>query len=159
MKINDWGKLLVSILLPLVAGLIGSYSTVSSVDTWYAMLTKPAFNPPDWIFAPVWTVLYVLMGAAFYLIWTKGTQKKAVRTAMWVFTLHLIVNCGWSVVFFGLHSLLGGLFTILVLLTFIVILLRLFYPISRVAAYLLMPYLLWVSFATVLNTSLWLLNR
>lgn len=159
MKANDLRKLLISVSLPLIAGLIGVFATTPSIDTWYATLAKPAFNPPDWLFGPVWMVLYILMGAAFYLIWDKGTQKKSVCTAMWVFTIHLIINCGWSVVFFGLHSLLGGLVVIFILLTFIAVLLRMFYAIDRWASYLLIPYFLWVSFATVLNASLWILNR
>jgi tryptophan-rich sensory protein len=159
MSITKLGRLSASIGVAQLAGLIGSLATFPEIGTWYSTLIKPSFNPPNWIFGPVWTTLYILMGIALYLVWDKGTNKKAVRTAIWVFFIHLVVNCLWSVVFFGLHSLSGGIIVILILLAMIIILMKLFYPINRWAAYLLAPYLLWVSFATVLNMTLWLLNR
>lgn len=159
MNIQSLGKLLGSIIATLAAGLVGSAATFPAIGTWYNTLTKPPFSPPNWLFGPVWTILYIFMGVALYLVWDKGTKKKAVRTAMWVYFAQLVVNCGWSIVFFGLHSPLGGIFVIFVLLSMIIFLIKLFYPINRFAAYLLIPYLVWVSFATVLNASLWLLNR
>ncbi len=158
MGIKNLGKLLLSIIIVQVFGLIGSVATFPAINTWYKTLERPSFSPPNWIFGPVWTVLYILMGAALYLIWDKGLKKKNVRVAFWFFIAHLGVNAGWSVVFFGLHSPLGGLLVIFFLLACIIALIRLFYPIDRSAAYLLVPYLLWVSFATVLNFSFLLLN-
>ena len=159
MHIKDVRKLLYALILPLSAGLLGSLATFSAISTWYKLLVKPPFNPPNWIFGPVWTLLYILMGIALYLVWEKGLKKKKVRTAFWLFIVHLFVNVGWSVVFFGLHSLFGGFVMIIVLELFIVALLWKFHEINKWAAYLLVPYILWVSFAGVLNTTIWLLNR
>lgn len=159
MSIKNLGKLLASIIVAEAAGLIGSVATIPAIGTWYKTLIKPPFSPPNWIFGPVWTILYILMGVALYLVWDKGTQKKTVRTAMWVFFIHLVVNSGWSIVFFGLHSLFGGFVVLLILWMFIVALIWKFYEVNKLAAYLLVPYILWVSFAGVLNASIWLLNR
>ena len=159
MSLKNLGKLLVSIIVAEADGLIGSLATYPAIGTWYSTLVKPSFNPPNWIFGPVWTILYILMGVALYLVWEKGTKKKEVRTAMWVYFIHLAINTLWSVVFFGLHSLFGGFIVILILLGFIIVLMKLFYPINRWSTYLMAPYLVWVSFATILNTTLWLLNR
>ena len=156
---TDYSKLLTAIILCQGAGFVGSLATFTSINTWYRALVKPPFNPPNWIFGPVWTVLYVLMGIALYLVWEKGLGKSRVRTAFWLFVLHLSVNFGWSVVFFGMHSIFGGFVGALVLWAYIVALLWKFYEIRPLAAYLLVPYLLWTSFAVVLNTSIWLLNR
>ncbi len=153
------GKLFTAIILALAAGLIGSLATFGSVNGWYGTLVKPSFNPPNWIFGPVWTTLYILMGIALYLVWDRGLKKKKVQVAFWLFIIHLFVNAGWSIVFFGLHSLFGGFVVLCILWTFIVALIWKFYEINKWAAYLLVPYILWVSFAGILNTALWLLNR
>lgn len=144
-------KLLLSILLCLSAGFIGSLATFPAIPTWYASLVKPSFSPPNWIFGPVWTTLYILMGIAMYLVWKK-------RKSLTLFIIHLVFNAGWSIVFFGLHSILGGMIVIIILWGIIVALIRGFYRIDRIAAYLLIPYLAWVSFASVLNFSLLMLN-
>ncbi|MCX6794092.1 MAG: tryptophan-rich sensory protein [Candidatus Gottesmanbacteria bacterium] len=145
-------KLLVSILICLSAGFIGSLFTFAAIPTWYVTLSKPAFSPPNWLFGPVWTALYILMGIALSLVW----KKKKVRK---LFFIHLAFNAGWSIVFFGLHSIFGGMVVIIILWGFIVAIIREFYRIDRRAAYLLIPYLVWVSFATLLNFSLLLLNQ
>jgi len=145
-------NLLVSIIVCQAAGLIGSLFTFAALPTWYATLAKPAFSPPNWIFGPVWTTLYILMGIAMYLVW----QKKGSLT---LFLIHLVFNAGWSVVFFGLQSMLGGMVALIILWGFIVAVIREFYRIDRRAAYLLIPYLVWVSFAGVLNFSLLLINQ
>ena len=152
-------KFIAAVVLSMSAGLLGSLATFSSVATWYPTLNKPWFSPPNWIFGPVWTLLYIMMGIALYLVWEKGYAKKNVRFAFWLFVVHLGFNAAWSIVFFGLHSPPGGLVVILILWTLIVALIRKFYRIARAAAYLLVPYLAWVSFATVLNCAVWLLNR
>ena len=144
-------KLFLSVSVCLLAGFIGSVATFPSIPTWYAGLIKPPFNPPNWIFGPVWTTLYVLMGIAMYLVWRK---KKSLK----LFLIHLGVNAGWSIIFFGLHSVLGGLVTIIILWGCIYTLIREFYRIDRRASYLLYPYLAWVSFASLLNVALLILN-
>ena len=145
-------KLVLSILACEGAGIIGSFFTFPSIPTWYASLVKPSFSPPNWLFGPVWTILYLLMGISMYLIWKK---KKSLK----LFLIHLGINTGWSIVFFGLHSIVGGLVVIMMLWSFIFLLIKDFYRIQKAAAYLLMPYLVWVSFASLLNLSLLLLNR
>jgi benzodiazapine receptor len=145
-------RLLLSIVVCLSAGFIGSVFTFPSIPTWYASLVKPSFSPPNCIFGPVWTTLYILMGIAMYLVWQKKGSLK-------LFLVHLGFNAGWSIVFFGLRSILGGMAVIITLWGLIVYLTRAFYRIDKRAAYLLTPYLIWVSFASVLNFSLLILNH
>lgn len=140
------------------AGAVGSIFTVSSVTTWFPGLVKPWFAPPNWLFGPVWTTLYVLMGVALYLVWLEGWKKIQVREAAYLFLIHLVVNAAWSGLFFGLQSPLAGFLCIIVLWSLILALVLKFYRIRPVAAYLLIPYLAWVSFASVLNFAIWQLN-
>jgi benzodiazapine receptor len=159
MKPRDIWKLVVSIIACLAAGAIGSIFTRQAIPTWYATLEKPAFNPPNWLFAPVWTALYILMGVAAFLVWRKGLENKQVRVALIVFLVQLILNALWSVAFFGLESPLYGLIVIAALWVAILFTVLKFHRLSLAASVLLWPYLLWVSFAAVLNSSIWLLNR
>ena len=153
-------KLVICCAVPLLAGVIGAiYTTHDSLDNWYADLNKPFFNPPDWIFGPVWTTLYIMMGIAAYLVWRKGLDDKVVRIALACFIVQLILNAIWTPLFFGLHSPLLGLIDIVLLLAAIILTIVSFFKISATAALLLIPYLAWVSFATVLNASIYLLNR
>jgi len=152
-------KLVVSLVACLAAGALGSVFTRSAISTWYATLAKPAFTPPNWLFAPVWTALYILMGVAAFLVWRKGSGDRQVRIALIVFLVQLVLNALWSFVFFGLHSPLGGLIVISTLWAAILVTAVLFYRVSRVASVLLWPYLIWVSFAAVLNGSIWMLNH
>jgi benzodiazapine receptor len=154
----DIVKLVVSILACQLAGVIGSLFTAPAVPTWYAALRKPPFTPPGWVFSPVWITLYALMGISAYLIWRNGLGNKGVRIALGVFIAQLVVNALWSVMFFGLKSPLAGLITIAVLWILICLTTLLFLRISTPAGTLLVPYLLWVSFASVLNFFLWRLN-
>jgi len=156
---RDILKLVVSIIACLAAGAIGSIFTRSAIPTWYATLEKPTFNPPNWLFAPVWTLLYLLMGIAAFLVWRKGLENRQVRIALIVFLVQLILNALWSVVFFGLESPLYGLIVIVALWVAILFTVLKFYRVSLAASVLLWPYLLWVTFAAVLNSSIWLLNR
>lgn len=158
MKIKRPLLLVFTILISQSAGLIGSVATSPSIPTWYASLAKPSFNPPNWLFGPVWIILYTLMGIALYLVWVKGYKKKNIKYAVNLFLIHLVVNSLWSIVFFGLHNLGLALVIIIGLWLMIAYLIKLFYKIDKWAAYLLFPYLLWVSFATLLNFSIWQLN-
>lgn len=159
MKKGDALKLVVSILLCQMAGVIGGFFTASSVNTWYATLTKPSFNPPNWLFSPVWITLYVLMGVALFLVWRKGLQAEGVKIAIYLFGVQLTLNILWSILFFGLKMPLVAFIEIVILWDFILITLLKLRKISRLAGYLFVPYLLWVSFAAVLNFFLWYLNR
>lgn len=158
-------KIIFSIGLCLSTGILGSFFTVSSIKYWYAVLNKPFFSPPNWIFAPVWTILYILMGISFYLIWIKLGDKKYIKKAKFIklslviFLIHLIFNASWSIVFFGMHDISLALINILIIWALIVVLMVKFYKIDKKASLLLTPYLIWVSFATVLNYSIWILNK
>jgi tryptophan-rich sensory protein len=149
--------LIISIAIAQAAGIIGSIFTVKSIATWYAELSKPSWNPPGWVFAPVWTVLYTLMGIAAYLVWQKsGTEQMSLAFA--VYGIHLILNTLWSIIFFGVQKPGLAFAEILILLVFVLWTAVLFFMIHPVAGLLLIPYLLWVSFASVLNYTLWRLN-
>jgi tryptophan-rich sensory protein len=127
--------------------------------SWYSTLIKPPFNPPSWVFGPAWTILYILMAISAYLVWKKGFKKKNVKDALKIFGIQLVLNLLWSPVFFGLKNILMALILIMILWYFILHTIREFYKIDKMAAYLLYPYFAWVSFATILNLSIWLLNR
>lgn len=151
-------KILIAVIVCLGIGFFSSFATQSSIDTWYASLNKPFFNPPDWIFGPVWTVLYILMGIAAGLVWSKGFYHKWVQTALYHFIFQLLFNGLWSIVFFGFHSPGFAFLNILVLLVLIILTIKWFKVVSKKAAYLLYPYLIWVCFATILNFSIWQMN-
>ncbi len=158
MRINNFFKLVIAIVVSELAGVIGSFFTISAIPTWYAGLVKPVLNPPSWVFGPAWTTLYALMGVAAFLVWKAGWERKEVRTALKVFGLQLFLNAIWSIIFFGLHSPGWALVDIVALWLAIVWAIAIFYKISKPAAYLLLPYILWVSFAFYLNCSIWTLN-
>lgn len=148
----------IGVLICLIVGFLGAIATQSSVNDWYTTLNKPSFNPPNWLFGPVWTLLYILMGVAFGIVWAKGTYHAWVKTAMYHFGFQLLLNLTWSVVFFGLKAPLYALFVIVALLILIVLTMKWFKIVKPIAAYLLIPYLLWVLFASVLNFEIWRLN-
>lgn len=148
----------IAVIICLLIGFLSGFATQSSVDTWYATLNKPSFNPPNWIFAPVWTFLYITMGISAGLVWAKGFYHIWVKTALYYFGFQLLFNALWSIVFFGLREPFWALMVILVLILLILATLKWFKIVSRTAAYLLVPYLLWVCFAMVLNFNIWILN-
>ncbi|HET6746905.1 MAG TPA: TspO/MBR family protein [Candidatus Saccharimonadales bacterium] len=148
---------ILSIGLSFAAGAIGSLATIPNIPSWYANLEKPAFNPPNWIFGPVWSVLYVLMGIALALIILQAV-KRPKQTAYFWFGLQLVLNTVWSLVFFGLHSPWLGIAVIIALIISIVMTILEFNKIKKAAAWLLSPYLAWVCFATYLTTAIALLN-
>lgn len=158
MKVKNISLLILSIFISQLAGIIGSFGTVSSISSWYQYLAKPSFNPPNFVFGPVWTILYTLMGIALYFVWVKGYKKKKIKKAVNLFLIHLAVNTIWSLVFFGARNLGGALIIILILWVMIAYLIKLFWDIDRRSSYLLIPYLLWVGFATILNAAIWQLN-
>ena len=151
--------IVVFIIVCELAGFVGSLFTTPSIAGWYAGLTKPGFNPPGWVFAPVWTTLYALMGIAAWLVYDKGVKGADVKRALFVFVAQLVLNVLWSIMFFGAHQILGAFVIIVALWILILGTILRFHKISRPAAYLLVPYILWVGFATVLNASLYVLNR
>ena len=158
MTIRTFVKLVVAIVITQLSGIICSLFTFSAIPTWYATLTKPELNPPSWVFGPVWTTLYVLMGVSVFLIWQKGWERKDVKVALSVYGIQLVLNALWSIVFFGMQSPGLALVNIALLFISIVLTMVLFYKISRPAMYLLIPYILWVSFASYLNYAIYALN-
>ncbi len=151
-------RLVIAVVGCELVGILGGLFTAPAIKEWYIFLNKPAFSPPNWIFGPVWTVLYFLMGVAAYLIWIKSDSRKKIKTALNFFLAQLVFNFLWSLLFFGLHSPLLALVDIVILWQLIVVTMVSFYPLSKTAAYLLLPYLVWVSFATILNASIVILN-
>jgi translocator protein len=153
------GRLVSAIVICEMAGVVGSIFTISAIPTWYASLEKPGFTPPAWLFGPVWTILYLLMGISLYLLWKEGfTSSGASKAAVTTFAAQLLVNVLWSVVFFGSHLIFFGLITILILWVSIALTIAVSSRVSRKAAALLVPYILWVTVATLLNYYVWLLN-
>ncbi|WP_306012423.1 MULTISPECIES: TspO/MBR family protein [unclassified Allomuricauda] len=148
----------ISVLVCLAIGFLSSIATQSSVNDWYLTLDKPSFTPPNYLFAPVWTALYIMMGVAAGIVWSKGYHHIWVKTALYHFVFQLLLNALWSIVFFGLKNPLGGMIVILALLTMIILTIKWFRVISKPAAYLLVPYVLWVAFASALNYKIWELN-
>ena len=153
----DLFGLFVFVALCLLVSAAGGMVTATSVDTWYQALAKPSFNPPDWVFAPVWTTLYFLMGVSGWRIWRRRASR-ATRGALALFGLQLFLNFAWSVLFFGFQRIDLALIDIVVLFVAIVANMILFWRIERLATLLLVPYAAWVVFAIVLNVSIWLLN-
>jgi tryptophan-rich sensory protein len=151
-------KLILSVVGCELVGILGTPFTLNAIPNWYAWLNKPFFAPPNWIFGPVWTVLYALMGFAFYELWKQGWHKKQVRTAAAFFLAQLTLNFIWTPIFFGLRSPEIGLVVILAMWVMIGLTLKNMYPVSKVAVYALLPYWLWVSFATLLNAAIVVLN-
>lgn len=150
--------LLVSILLAQTAGLVGSVFTTGSINNWYQFLQKPSFAPPNWLFAPAWLTLYTLMGGAAYLVWQGKKKKEERRAALTLYAVHLVANALWSIIFFGFKNIGLAFAEILILWTLIFAVIGKFSHLHRTAGLLLVPYLVWVTFAAALNLSLWLLN-
>ena len=151
-------KLIVSIIICQSAGIVGSIFTSSSVQTWYTTLQKPSFTPPGWFIGTVWIILYTLMGISLYLVWNKGLRNKRVKNSLYLFGLQLILNAVWSLLFFGLRSPFLALIEIVFLWVAIAFTILKFYKISKTAGLLLIPYIVWVSVALMLNLSIWWLN-
>jgi tryptophan-rich sensory protein len=139
-------------------GFLASIATQSSVDTWYTTLEKPFFTPPNYLFGPVWTVLYVLMGISAGIVWNKGLHHVWVKTALYHFVFQLLINALWSLVFFSLQKIMIAFLTIITLLILILLTIKWFKVVNKTAAYLLIPYLLWVIYASALNFEIWRLN-
>ena len=151
-------RILIIITICLIVGFLSAIATQSSVSTWYPTLSKPVFTPPNWLFAPVWTVLYILMGTAAGMVWNKGYYHKWVKTALYHFGFQLILNASWSILFFGMHLVVPALLIIISLFILLLFTFKWFKAVKPIAAYLLLPYLIWVAYATALNFEIWRLN-
>lgn len=178
---NKLVKLVISVVICQLAGGVGSIFTVSEIATWYAVLNKPFFQPPNWLFGPVWTLLFLFMGISLYLVWEKNWQIKfdfgKLKGKAWnkysekfwmgswqkanlilIFCAQLVLNVLWSVIFFSMHNLGLAFFELVMLWFAILYLIFNFYRVSKISSYLLVPYILWVSFAGILNLAVWLIN-
>ncbi|MDN3549950.1 TspO/MBR family protein [Mucilaginibacter aquaedulcis] len=149
---------LISLLITLAIGFVAAFFTRPEITGWYSTLKKPSFNPPPWLFAPVWTCLYILIAVAAYLIWKHRSRKPVYKVTRAIYFAQLFLNFSWSIVFFGMHQVLGAFIVIALLWVSIILTMYWFNKFNRVAGWLLMPYLLWVSFAGILNASIYLLN-
>ena len=159
----DFVKLAASLVVCFLAAAVGSVFTMPAIPTWYATLAKPGFAPPNWIFGPVWTVLYVLMALSLYLVWmeydrAKYKKRDIIGPALWMFGVQLVLNAVWSFLFFGLRSPFYGLIGIILVWLAIVMTMIKFWKISKASVWLLVPYILWVSFATIVAFFVWQLN-
>ncbi len=157
MQISNTPKLIISIILTVGLGSLGGLFTIAEIPTWYAGLNKPSFNPPNWIFGPMWTTLYLLMGISFYMIW-KIPPSPARTQAIRIFVIQFVLNFCWSIIFFSMHQIGWALVEIIAMWVCILLTILQFRKLSTTAAVLLIPYLLWVSFASLLNGSIWQLN-
>lgn len=155
---SNFAKLFVSLVVCFAAAAIGSVFTLPSITTWYSALVRPFFTPPNWLFGPAWAILYFLMAIALFLVWRKGLGVKGVKKAMAIFAVQLVLNVLWSLAFFGLHSPMLGFAVIVLLWISILATILSFRKISVRAAWLLVPYICWVSFAACLNAVVWMLN-
>ena len=155
----DIVKLAISIVVCQVTGFIGSVFTLPSIPTWYTTLKKPSFTPPNWLFGPIWTTLYVLMGISVFLIWSRELKDSQVKKSLSIFFIQLIVNVLWSIAFFGFRSPSTGFIIIIILWVSILFTIIKFYRISKTAGFLLIPYIIWVSLAAILNLTIFILNH
>ena len=151
-------KIVLLVVLCVTVGYLSGLVTRESILTWYVTLNKPSFNPPNWVFAPVWTLLYIMMGVAAGMIWTSNSDEQTTKKALGFFAIQLGLNALWSYLFFGLHNPLLALIEIILLWLMIFETYNLFKKIHKTAGFLMLPYLVWVSFATILNASIWWLN-
>lgn len=155
---NTYFKLIICIVICLAVGGVSGYFTADEIPNWYAALNKPTFNPPNWIFGPVWSALYILMAVSLWLVWKSDVDSSIKNKAILIFAMQLILNFFWSIIFFHFHQLGFALVEIICMWIFILFSIIKFYPVSKTASYLLFPYLLWVSFASILNYAIWKLN-
>lgn len=151
---NKYLSLAIIILITFSASFIGGYVTTSFKEPWYSEIILPSFNPPSWVFAPVWTALYIMMSIAIWRVWIKLSDKKILE----IYFYHLFFNATWSVIFFGFHLIELALFNLIIILFFIIKLMRIYFKKERFSFYLMVPYLLWSSYAFILNLTIAILN-
>jgi benzodiazapine receptor len=158
-RLPDIWRLILSIAICQLAGFIGSIFTAEAIPTWYASLNKPSFTPPNWLFAPVWIILFIIMGISLFLIWRERNDSIHAKPGLVAFGVQLVLNVFWSIAFFGLRSPVAGLIVIVALWIAIFVTILRFRKVSELAGMLLIPYIVWVTFAAILNLSLFHLNR
>lgn len=152
-------KAIIAIAIPLMVGATSGFFTVTGVESWYQTIQKPSWNPPNWIFGPVWTTLYVMMGIALFLVWKEDTSEELKKIAIALFAVQLTLNFFWSFIFFNQQQPGWALVEIIAMWFFILLTIFAFAQVNKTAAWLLVPYISWVSFASILNYTIWQLNR
>lgn len=156
---KNWLKLIIAIAIPLAVGFTSSIFTMEGVNGWYRTINKPSWNPPNYIFGPIWTTLYILMGIALYMIWVSNGSKTKKNRPFILFTIQLILNFFWSYIFFSAHEIGWAFVEIVALWLFILFTIFSFASVNKKAAWLMVPYISWVSFAAILNYTIWILNK
>ena len=151
---NKYLSLFLILIITFIASGIGGFVTASFKEPWYSEITLPSFNPPSWVFAPVWTVLYILMSVAIWRIWIKFSDRKILN----IYFYHLLFNATWSIVFFGFHQIELALINLIIILIFVIILIKTYFKKDKLSFFLTVPYLLWVLYALVLNSAITILN-
>lgn len=151
---NKYLSLLFILLITFTASAIGGYTTTSFKEPWYSEIILPSFNPPSWVFGPVWTILYIMMSVAIWKIWINEFNLKLLK----LYFIHLVFNTTWSVIFFGLHQIGVALINLVIIMLFIILLMQRYFVRDKISFYLMIPYLLWSSYALVLNSAIFILN-
>ena len=151
---NKYLSLIILLLITFIAPAIGSYATSTFKEPWYSEIILPSFNPPSWVFAPVWSTLYFMMSLAIWKIWVNFFDTKLLK----LYFVHLFFNSTWSVVFFGFHLIGFALLNLIIILVFIIILMKEYFKRDKISFYLMVPYISWSSYALILNSSIFLLN-
>ncbi len=151
---NKYLSLTIIVLITFLASAIGGVVTSVYKEPWYSQIIQPTFSPPSWVFGPVWTTLYLLMSLAVWLSWLSQKDKKTLK----IYFIHIFFNAIWSVIFFGFHQISIALFDLLIILFFILWLMRIYYKSNKLSFLLMIPYLLWSSYALLLNVSIFYLN-
>mgnify|MGYP001458070940 CR=1 FL=1 len=151
---NKYLSFILFLTITFVASAIGGFITSAFKEPWYSEIILPSFNPPSWVFGPIWTMLYIFMTIAVWIVWNKTKDKKILK----IYFLHLFFNAVWSIIFFGFHNIGLALIDLIIILFFIILLMKIYYKINIISFYLMIPYFLWSSYAFILNTSIFLLN-
>ena len=151
---NKYLSLFLILLITFIPSTIGGFTTASFKEPWYSQIILPSFNPPSWVFAPVWTTLYIMMAIAIWKIWINSFDLKILK----LYFVHLFFNGTWSIVFFGFHQIGLALINLIIVLIFIILLMKNYFSRDKISFYLMIPYLLWSSYALILNSSIFLLN-
>ncbi len=151
---NKYLSLVLFLIITFAASAIGSFTTSAFKEPWYSQIILPTFNPPSWVFGPVWTTLYVFMSIAIWKAWRISKDEKLLK----IYFIHLFFNAIWSIIFFGFHNIGLALINLIIILSFIILLMKIYYNINKTSFYLMIPYLIWSSYALILNTSIFLLN-
>ena len=151
---NKYLSLFLILLATFTASAIGAFVTTASKEPWYSEIILPSFNPPSWVFSPVWTTLYIMMSIAIWIIWVRSYDRRILK----LYFIHLFFNAIWSIIFFGFHHILVALIDLGIILIFIIWLMKIYYQVSKISFLLMIPYLLWSSYALILNTTIFYLN-